>query len=180
MLKFEIGGVHIAFSSLLVCMMLGTMFCNECDFSEELMDRVDRWTSPLFILFFVISGAELELSVFKDYIIVIIGLTYILVRSLGKYIGSYLSSKAVKCDQNITKYLGVTLLPQAGVALGMAIKAEQLGPEGAVVANITLFSVLIYELVGPYLTKIALLKAGDIKPEGKVSARELAKKQIKN
>lgn len=180
MLKFEIGGIHIAFSSLLVCMMLGTMFCNECDFSEELMDRVDRWTSPLFILFFVISGAELELSVFKDYIIVIIGLTYILVRSFGKYIGSYLSAKAVKCDPNVTKYLGVTLLPQAGVALGMAIKAEQLGPKGAVVANITLFSVLIYELVGPYLTKIALLKAGDIKPEGKVSARELAKKQIKN
>lgn len=180
MLKFEIGGVHIAFSSLLVCMMLGTMFCNECDFSEELMDRVDRWTSPLFILFFVISGAELELSVFSDYIIVIIGLTYILVRSLGKYYGSYLSAKAVKCDKNITKYLGVTLLPQAGVALGMAIKAEQLGPEGAIVANITLFSVLIYELVGPYLTKIALLKAGDIKPEGKVSARELAKKKIGN
>lgn len=172
MAKFEIGGVHIAFSSLLVCMMLGTVFCNICDFSEELMDRVDRWTAPLFILFFVISGAELELSIFKELPVVLIGIVYILVRSLGKYIGSYASSKAVGCDKNIVKYLGVTLLPQAGVALGMAIKAEELGEIGKIVANITLFSVLIYELVGPYLTKIALTKAGEIKPEGAVSARK--------
>ena len=172
MLKFEIGGVHIAFSPLLVCMMLGTIFCNICDFSEELMDRVDRWTAPLFILFFVLSGAELELSIFKDPMIVCIGLVYILFRSLGKYFGARESARAVHCDKNIVQYLGITLLPQAGVALGMALKAEQLGPEGAIVANITLFSVLIYELVGPYLTKLSLLKAGEIKPEGKVSARE--------
>ncbi|MBR7133378.1 MAG: cation:proton antiporter [Clostridia bacterium] len=177
MTEFTLFGVHIAFSSLLVCMMLGTMFCNMCDFSEELMDRVDRWTAPLFILFFVISGAELELSIFKDGAIVAIGLIYIIVRSVGKYIGASLSARAVNCDSNIVKYLGVTLLPQAGVALGMAIKAEELGSVGIVVANITLFSVLIYELVGPFLTKIALLKAGEIQPEGKVSARELAKQQ---
>ena len=171
MLKFEIGGVHIAFSSLLSCMMLGTVFCNICDFSEELMDRVDRWTSPLLILFFVISGAELELSIFKDVGIVLIGIVYILFRCLGKYFGASISAKATKCDKNIVKYLGVTLFPQAGVALGMAIKAHELGAEGAVVANITLFAVLIYELVGPFLTKIALLKAGEINPEEKVSAR---------
>ncbi len=176
MLEFEIGGVHIAFSSLLVCMMLGTIFCNICDFSEELMERVDRWTAPLFILFFVISGAELELSVFRDPMIVMIGLVYILVRSAGKYFGASISAKATHCDPNIVKYLGITLLPQAGVALGMAIKAETLGPEGAIVANITLFSVLIYELVGPFLTKIALQKAGEIRPEGRTSARDLAKK----
>ena len=171
MVKFTIGGVHIAFSSLLVCMMLGTVFCNICDFSEELMDRIDRWTAPLFILFFVISGAELELSIFKELPIVLIGLVYIVVRSLGKYAGAFISSKANHCDKNIVKYLGITLLPQAGVALGMAIKAEELGEIGKIVANITLFSVLIYELVGPYLTKIALTKAGEIKPEGAVSAR---------
>ena len=171
MIKFEIFGIHIAFSSLLVCMMLGTIFCNICDFSEELMDRVDRWTAPLFILFFVISGAELELSVFKDFAIVAIGLIYILARSFGKYLGAYSSAKAVKCEKNIVKYLGITLLPQAGVALGMAIKAEQLGAEGAIVANITLFGVLIYELIGPVLTKISLLKAGEIKPGEKTSAR---------
>ncbi len=171
MVEFKIGNIHVAFSSLLVCMMLGTVFCNVCDFSEELMDRIDRWTAPIFILFFVISGAELELGVFKDLFIVLIGLVYIVTRSAGKYFGSFVTAKAVKCDNNIVKYLGVTLLPQAGVALGMAIKAESLGEAGHIVANITLFSVLIYELVGPYLTKIALLKAGEIKPEGKTSAR---------
>ena len=171
MLKFEVGGVHIAFSSLLSCMMLGTIFCNICDFSEELMDRVDRWTAPLLILFFVISGAELELSIFKDLGIVLIGLVYIISRCLGKYSGASISARATKCDKNIVKYLGITLFPQAGVALGMAIKAEELGAEGSVVANITLFAVLIYELVGPFLTKISLQKAGEIKPEGKVSAR---------
>ncbi len=178
MVEFQVAGIHVAFSSLLVCMMLGTVFCNVCDFSEELMDRVDRWTAPLFILFFVISGAELELSVFKDPWIVLVGVVYILTRSLGKYGGARVSAKAAKCNPNIVKYLGVTLLPQAGVALGMAIKAEQLGPEGAVVANITLFSVLIYELVGPYLTKIALLKAGEIQPEGAVSARQKAHEKL--
>ncbi|MBE6651079.1 MAG: cation:proton antiporter [Ruminococcaceae bacterium] len=171
MLSFEIGGVHIAFSSLLVCMMLGTVFCNFCDFSEELMDRIDRWSAPLFILFFVISGAELELSIFKDPLVVLIGVVYIIFRSTGKYAGARFSAQATKCDKNIVKYLGITLLPQAGVALGMAIKAEALGPAGTVVANITLFSVLIYELIGPYLTKISLMKAGEIEPEGKVSAR---------
>ncbi len=171
MLEFEVFGIHVAFSSLLVCMMLGTVFCNVCDFSEELMDRIDRWTAPIFILFFVISGAELELAVFKDLFIVLIGIVYILVRSAGKYMGANLSARAVKCDDNIVKYLGITLLPQAGVALGMAIKAETLGEVGHIVANITLFSVLVYELVGPYLTKIALGAAGEIKPEGKTSAR---------
>ena len=175
MLEFNVGGVHIAFSSLLVYMMLGTVFCNICDFSEELMDRLDRWTAPLFILFFVISGAELELSTFKDITIVLIGLIYILSRCAGKYLGARFSSKMTNCDPNIVKYLGVTLFPQAGVALGMAIKAETLGAEGAIVANITLFAVLIYEIVGPYLTKTVLLKAGEIKPEGAVSARDVAK-----
>ena len=176
MLHFEMGSVHIGFSSLLVCMMLGTVFCNICDFSEELMDRVDRWTAPLFVLFFVLSGAELELSVFTDIMIILIGVVYILSRSAGKYTGAFLSAKWTKCDDNIVKYLGVTLLPQAGVALGMAIKSAELGMP--IIANITLFAVLIYELVGPMLTKIALLKAGDINPEGKTSARhEHAKKK---
>jgi Kef-type K+ transport system membrane component KefB len=172
MIDFHVGKVHVAFSSLLVCMMLGTVFCNVCDFSEELMDRVDHWSAPFLILFFVISGAELQLSVFTDIAIVAIGLAYILARSAGKYSGAFLSAKSVKCDDSIVKYLGVTLLPQAGVALGMAIKAQGLGEQGTIISNITLFAVLIYELIGPMLTKIALTKAGDIKPDGKVSARE--------
>ena len=178
MLKFNVFGVHIAFSSLLSCMMLGTVFCNVCDFSEELMDRLDRWTGPLYILFFVLSGAELELSVFADGAIVLIGVIYILARSAGKYLGAFSSAKAVKCDDHIVKYLGITLLPQAGVALGMAMKAVELGPDGLLVANITLFAVLVYELVGPMLTKMALTAAGDIKPHEKVSARDEARRKM--
>ena len=177
-MKFSVGGIHIGFSSLLACMMLGTVFCNICDFSEELMDRADRWTAPILILFFVISGAELDLSVFAEIAVVIIGLAYIASRSLGKYFGAGISARWTKCDANIVKYLGITLLPQAGVALGMAIKATELGPDGAIVRNITLFAVLIYEIVGPFLTKVALTKAGDIKAEGKTSAREEAKKVL--
>ncbi len=179
-LRFDIGGIHIGFSSLLACMMLGTVFCNMCEVSEELMDRADRWTTPILVLFFVISGAELELSVFADWAVVIVGVVYIIARSIGKYFGTNISAKMVKSDPNVVKYLGITLLPQAGVALGMAIKAIELGPDGAIVRNITLFAVLIYEIVGPFLTKIALTKAGDIKEEGRTSAREehLAKKAL--
>ena len=177
-LSFEIKGVHVGFSSLLACMMLGTVFCNFCDVSEELMDRADRWTAPILILFFVISGAELELSVFADSAVVIAGVAYIISRSIGKYFGAGISSRMTNCAPSIVKYLGITLLPQAGVALGMAIKASALGAEGAIVRNITLFAVLIYELVGPYLTKISLTKAGDIRAEGKTSAREAAKQAI--
>lgn len=181
-LEFQIGAIHISFSSLLACMMLGTVFCNACDVSEELMERADRWTTPILILFFVISGAGLELSVFSDILVVIIGIVYILSRSIGKYFGAGISARLMKCDSNITKYLGITLLPQAGVALGMAIKAMELGPDGAIVRNITLFAVLVYEIVGPFLTKVALTKAGDINADGRKSAREehLAKKAVKN
>ena len=182
MVKFEIGGVHIGFSTLLVCMMLGTIFCNICDFSEELMDRVDRWTAPLFIIFFVVSGAELDLSVFTSGWIILIGVVYIFSRSLGKYSGASLSAKLTRCDDNIVKYLGITLLPQAGVALGMAtiVMSSDLNPDiGRIVQQITLFAVLVYELIGPMLTKIALTKAGDITPEGAISARHEHAKKMK-
>ena len=178
-ISFEIGGVHFGFSPLLVCMMLGTIFCNICDFSEELMDRIDRWTAPIFILFFVLSGAELELDVFLDISIVVIGLLYILARSAGKYSGAFLSAKATKCSPTIVKYLGITLLPQAGVALGMAIKAKDVIAGGTLISNITLFAVLIYEIVGPMLTKICLLRAGEIKPEHKTTQRHEANKNAR-
>ena len=170
MLKFQIGGVHCGFSLLLVCMMTGTIFCNFCDTSEELMGRIDRWTVPLNVLFFVISGAELDLQILAQPVTLIIGVIYIIARSAGKYFGAYGSCKAVKCAPAITKHLGITLLPQAGVALGMALTATALS-DGALVRNVILFSVLVYELVGPALTKRSLLLAGEIKPEGKTSAR---------
>ena len=165
MVKFNIGPVHVGFSSLLVCMMLGTVFCNTCSLSEDLMAAADKWTSPLFALFFVISGAELELDVFGDLAIVFIGVVYIVFRCVGKYLGAFFSAKATKCSPEIQKYLGITLFPQAGVALGMCATASSLGAEGDLIRNITLFAVLIYELVGPILTREALTAAGDIKPK---------------
>ena len=170
MLKFEIGGIHCGFSLLLVCMMTGTVFCNICDFSEELMERVESWSVPLNILFFVISGAELDLNILSKPMILLIGVIYILFRSLGKYSGAYLSCALTHCDEKITKHLGITLLPQAGVALGMALTAAEL-MDGALVRNVVLFAVLVYELVGPVMTKNALTKAGEIRPEGQTSAR---------
>ena len=164
-LKFHIGPVHVGFSPLLVCMMLGTIFCNICDFSANLMEKTDRWTAPLFILFFVLSGAELEFSVFTDLSIIGIGVVYIIARSLGKYFGARWSSVLAKSEPNIKKYLGITLLPQAGVALGMSITAMEIGESGVIIRNIVLFGVLIYELFGPTLTKIALTKSGDIQPK---------------
>jgi NhaP-type Na+/H+ or K+/H+ antiporter len=180
MIEIEAGPVTITASSLLTCMMLGTIFCNMCESSEELMDRVDGWTTPLFVLFFVISGAELELSVFKSLAIVGVGVVYIVFRSLGKIFGARVSSQIMKCDPQIVKYLGITLLPQAGVALGMSVTAMQLGGmEGAIIRNIVLFSVLIYELVGPMLTKMALIRAGEIIPEGRKSSKQLNPDRIK-
>ncbi len=172
MLKFQIGPVHIGFSLLLVCMMTGTVFCNVCDTSEELMDRVDGWTVPLNILFFVISGAELDLNILMNPVTLIVGMVYIISRSAGKYFGSFGSCKLTKCSKPITKHLGITLLPQAGVALGMAITAANLS-DGHIVRNVVLFSVLVYELVGPALTKRSLTLAGEINPEGKRSSRRI-------
>ena len=170
MMKFTAFGIHCGFSLLLVCMMTGTVFCNVCDTSEELMERVERWTGPLHVLFFVISGAELDLQVLASPVTLLVGVIYIAARSAGKYFGAFGSCKTMKCSDKITKYLGITLLPQAGVALGMAMTAATLS-DGALVRNVILFSVLVYELVGPALTKRSLTLAGEIRPEGKTSAR---------
>ena len=170
MLEVEVGGVRCGFSLLLVCMMTGTVFCNVCPTSEELMDRLDRWVSPINILFFVLSGAELDLTILTNPMVLLIGVVYIVARSAGKISGSYLSCRATSCSPAIQKYLGSTLLPQAGVALGMAATAAELS-DGHMGRNVVLFSVLVYELVGPTLTRMALTAAGEIRPEGRTSAR---------
>ena len=153
-------------------MMMSTVFCNICDFSKELMGRVDGWTTPLFVLFFVLSGAELDLEILKNPAVLLLGAAYILSRSAGKYLGALGSATLCGCSPETRNYLGITLLPQAGVALGMALTAQSLPGDGMMVRNIVLFSVLVYELVGPTLTKWALLSAGEIHPEGKTSARK--------
>ena len=170
MLKFQVGPIHCGFSLLLVCMMTGTIFCNICSTSEELMERVEGWTVPLNILFFVISGAELDLQVLAQPVTLLVGVIYILARSVGKYYGSWASCGITGQSKPITDNLGITLLPQAGVALGMALTAASL-PDGDLTRNVVLFAVLVYELFGPYLTKRSLLAVGEIQPEGRTSAR---------
>ena len=165
-MEFSFGELKIGFSSLLVCMMLGTVFCNLCDFSIDMMEAADKWTAPLYIIFFVLSGAALQLDVFADFSIVLVGLVYVLARALGKYLGASWSASLMHSDRNIRKYLGITLIPQAGVALGMSLLAMQLpGNDGILIRNITLFGVMVYELIGPWMTKTALTKAGEIVPK---------------
>ena len=172
MTEFHIGPIHCCFSLLLVCMMAGTVFCNICKSSEDLMNRIDGWTMPLNILFFVISGAELDLQVLIQPVTLIIGVVYIIARSAGKYFGAKISCRLVHESKPIEKNLGITLLPQAGVALGMALTAATL-PGGTLTRNVVLFAVLIYELVGPSLTKRSLMAVGEIRPEGRTSSRTL-------
>ena len=164
--NLELFGVHLHFSSLLTCMMCGTVFCNVCECSDEMMARSDSWSKPLLILFFVLSGAELDLSVFTQPLLVLVGVVYIVSRCIGKYFGAMSSAKMTKCSPDIVKYLGITLFPQAGVALGMisTVKGDNLlsGDIANVVSFVILFAVLVYEIVGPVMTKWALTKAGDI------------------
>ena len=175
-LSIPIGPVTFGFSPLLVCMMLGSVFCNLCPLSEEIMERADKWSSPLMVLFFVLSGAELELGVIAQLGSVLVGIVYILSRTAGKYFGARESSRMVHCGPDIVKYLGVTLFPQAGVALGMCVTASSLPGDGTLIRNIVLFAVLVYEMVGPVLTKWALTKSGDIRPK---SAEILNRRQRK-
>ena len=173
-LEWRIGEVVIGFSPLLVCMMLGTVFCNICPLSDDLMNRADKWSTPMLAVFFVVSGANLRLSVFSQGVLVLIGVVYIIARSAGKYCGARWSAKAVGCDHTVQKYLGIMLLPQEGVALGMCVSAQVLGADGELIRNIILFSVLIYELVGPLATKESLKAAGAIteKPREVLERRE--------
>ena len=157
------SGINISFSSLLACMMLGTMFCNLSEYSVDIMNRSSKWTAPLYAVFFVISGAELDINVFRYPLVILVGVVYIIIRCIGKYFGTRLSATLMHCSKNVKKYLGITLFPQAGVALGMVVSAQALGEEiGGEIRNIILFSVLIYELAGPSLTRRSLAKAGEI------------------
>ena len=177
-LNFSIGSFHFGFSSLRVCMMLGTVFCNWCPLSEELMLAADRWSGPALTLFFVLSGAALQFQVFSEAAVILIGVLYIFARSIGKYLGARISSDIAHSPTTVRKYLGITLLPQAGVALGMCTTAARtMGDEGMLIRNIVLFSVMVYELLGPSLTKMALTKAGDIQTMPK-EVTERRKKEL--
>lgn len=150
-------------SSLLVCMMIGAVMINLSPASNKIIEQCDRFTPPLFMLFFVLSGADLNLSVLPT--VGLLGVSYLLFRSLGKWVGAFIGSSLVKAEPNVRKYLGYTLLPQAGVAIGMTQLAMQVIPEyGVTVRAVILAGTLVYELIGPVITKVALTKAGEIAP----------------
>ena len=159
-------------SSLLTCMMLGAVFANMRSDSVIAMELCEGWTPALFMLFFVLSGAELDFSILLT--VGIPGIIYIIARSAGKYFGAFTGAAMSHADPKVRKYLGVTLLPQAGVAIGMAqmVAASDLPQTlSAQVVTVALFATLVYELAGPVLTKLALAKAGEI------SAENLGKKK---
>ena len=172
--QWKMFGVDFSLSSLLSCMMIGAMFINLRSDAGRVIERIDAITPPLYMLFFVISGASLDITIFasKDALIVIIvALVYIVMRCVGKWTGSYVSSKATHAEPTVQKYLGFTLFPQAGVAIGLATTANQtfsnLGyqKEASLVLAVILTATIVYELIGPVITKISLYKAGEITKE---------------
>lgn len=168
---------NFALSDLLTCMAIGIMYANLNKESGQIFDIMDRWTSPLFLLFFIISGAELDLTLIP--MVGLIGIVYLISRSIGKYSGAYLGAKIVHADDNVKKYLGLTLLPQAGVAIGMAQKVANT-PElisagfASSVVTVTLCATLVYELLGPLVAKWALVKSGEIIQEKPISSKQKA------
>ncbi len=151
-------------SELLACMMAGAAFCNISPESDRLADLADQITPPLFLMFFVVSGASLDISILPS--IGLIGIIYVTVRVIGKITGAYLGAKIMKTPSQVAKYLGPTLIPQAGVAIGLTIVAQSVVPEYAdTIRAVVLCGTLIYELVGPVITKWSLTKAGEIKSE---------------
>ena len=177
----SINEQSLNFSSLLTCMVIGAVYVNyTSDDQQPILTRdielMDRWTPFLFTLFFVLSGAHLVTSAYEIFqtrdqnsllIVVIVFLSYLILRSLGKYFGAFFGCKMTKRSKEITTYLGFTLLPQAGVAIGMA---NQIGSMdvfkenniGNIIVTVVLLATLVYELVGPLLTKYSLSKAGEI------------------
>lgn len=148
-------------SALLLCMANGATMVNLREDSDKILDVTDSWTPPLFLLFFVISGAELNPKILPS--VGLLGIAYLLARSAGKYLGAFAGGRLSKCNPNVQKYLGVALLPQAGVAIGMSqIVITALPAYGEKIRTVALAATLVYELVGPLMTKLALTKAGEI------------------
>ena len=164
-------GWKVSISSLLACMMIGAIFINFRNDAGRTLERIDGITPPLYMLFFVISGASLDITIFASkgaLTLVIIALVYVFARCLGKWLGAYFGSKAVHSDPKVQKYLGFTLFPQAGVAIGLATTANQAFPDArqaSLVLAVVLTATIIYELAGPIITKISLKKAGEISEE---------------
>lgn len=177
--NIKINGEHLEFSNLLCCMLIGATYINvgnNIETVERDFSLVERWTPSLFLLFFVLSGAHLVtsgrelLSMNINIVhIVIVFMGYLVARSLGKYLGAFLGCKITKREKKITNFLGITLLPQAGVAIGMANQISSMdafnNSTGNIIVTVVLCATLVYELFGPLLTKWSLNKAGEIPDE---------------
>ncbi|MEG0178627.1 MAG: cation:proton antiporter [Oscillospiraceae bacterium] len=149
-------------SALLMTMAMGAVFANMCKNSSEIMGICDKITPPVFMMFFVLSGAGLDLAILPQ--IGLIGIVYIVLRVIGKISGAALGAKIMKAPANVAKYLGPALIPQAGVAIGLTFVAASVVPQYAqVIRAVILCATLIYELIGPGITKLSLTKAGEIK-----------------
>ena len=168
-----LGGFEL--SSLLICMTAGSIYTNFVSDSNRTLDVMDRFTSPIYMMFFVISGASLDLTIFfnkNGLVVLIIAVTYVICRFVGKWLGAFSGASITRCEPKVKKYLGFALIPQAGVAIGLATTAYNLfnrNPEtayaGSLILAIILTSTLIYELIGPMVAKFALNKAGEIPKE---------------
>lgn len=152
----------LGLSALLLCMMFSAAYTNLSRLTNEVYDAIDRFTPPIFCLFFVLSGADLKLSVLPT--IGLVGVIYVLMRVAGKWLGAFLGARLMHADANIQKYLGPALIPQAGVAIGLSFLAQQIVPQYAdTIRAVILCGTLIYELVGPAISKAALQGAGEIR-----------------
>ena len=152
-------------SALMSCMALGAVFCNVSGESDEMADLADSMTPPLFMMFFVVSGAGLDVSVIPQ--IGLVGIIYVVVRVLGKMLGAYLGAKLMKAPKAVCRYIGPTLIPQAGVAIGLTLVAQQVLPadQADTIRAVILCGTLIYEIIGPAVTKLSLTKAGEIQKQ---------------
>lgn len=165
-IAFVLGAVALAnevlgVSSLLMCMALGAAFCNLSKNSADVYRQVDAFTPPLFMMFFVLSGADLQLSVLPT--IGVVGVVYVVLRVAGKWLGAWMGAKIMHASPAITKYLGPALIPQAGVAIGLSFLAQQVVPQyAATIRAVVLCATLIYELIGPAVSKKTLQAAGEI------------------
>ncbi|ARC86128.1 sodium/hydrogen exchanger family protein [Clostridium argentinense CDC 2741] len=155
-------------SPLLTCMMLGATLVNLMHNSNRVFTLITDFTPPIYLLFFTLAGASLDLGILAQ--VGALGVGYVIARATGKILGAFLGAKAVNADDAVVKYLGLSLLPQGGVSIGLSIIVKQELPQfAAAITTVILFSVLVYEISGPILAKIAIEKAGEVDGLNKVS-----------
>ena len=167
----------LGLSPLLTNIVMGTVLVNVMRNSTRVFNSVNEFASPVYILFFTLAGASLDLRVLLS--VGLMGVGYIVARAGGKFLGAYVGAKQVNAPETVRKYLGLALLPQGGISIGLAVLVRQYLPQYAVpITTIIMFSVLVYEVSGPIFAKIAISKAGEIggmdAESGQASAAELA------